>query len=109
MTRLMYRRIADDLTGQLESGFIPHGTRLPTELEPRDRYGAARNTVRDAIRLHAAGQLPSSARACRRAAAASVGGVMPDPMYRQIADDLRRKIKSGEVPPGRRRMTPRRR
>lgn len=25
---------------------------------------------------------------------------MPDPMYRQIADDLRRKIKSGELAPG---------
>jgi GntR family transcriptional regulator len=52
MTEPMYRRIAEDLRVRIESGAIPQGTKLPTETELRDRYdGAARNTVRDAIKL----------------------------------------------------------
>jgi GntR family transcriptional regulator len=52
MTEPMYRRIAEDLRARIESGAIPQGTKLPTETELRDRYdGAARNTVRDAIKL----------------------------------------------------------
>jgi GntR family transcriptional regulator len=48
----MYRRIAEDLRARIESGVIPQGAKLPTETELRDRYdGAARNTVRDAIKL----------------------------------------------------------
>lgn len=45
-----YRRIADDLRGQIESGELARGTRLPTEGELQERYGASRNTVRDALR-----------------------------------------------------------
>lgn len=52
MSEPMYRRIAEDLRARIESGVIPQGTKLPTETELRDRYdGAARNTVRDAIKL----------------------------------------------------------
>ncbi len=52
MTEPMYRRIAEDLRARIESGVIPQGAKLPTETELRDRYdGAARNTVRDAIKL----------------------------------------------------------
>jgi GntR family transcriptional regulator len=48
----MYRRIAEDLAARIESGVIPQGAKLPTEAELRDRYdGAARNTVREAIKL----------------------------------------------------------
>jgi GntR family transcriptional regulator len=48
----MYRRIAEDLRARIESGVIPQGAKLPTETELRDRYdGAARNTVREAIKL----------------------------------------------------------
>lgn len=52
MTEPMYRRIAEDLAARIESGVIPQGAKLPTETELRDRYdGAARNTVREAIKL----------------------------------------------------------
>jgi GntR family transcriptional regulator len=46
----IYRQIAEDLREQIESGRIEPGSRLPTELELRERYGASRNTVRDAIK-----------------------------------------------------------
>jgi GntR family transcriptional regulator len=46
----IYRRIADDLRKQIESGQLPRGSQLPTELELRDSYGASRNTIRDAIK-----------------------------------------------------------
>ena len=46
----MYRRIADDLRDKIESGALPHGSQLPTEIELRERYDASRNTVRDAMK-----------------------------------------------------------
>ena len=46
----MYRHIAEDLMRQIESGELPLGTRLPTELELREKYNASRNSARDAIK-----------------------------------------------------------
>ena len=47
----LYQRIADDLPRQqIESGRVPPGSQLGTELELREQYGASRNTVRDAIK-----------------------------------------------------------
>jgi DNA-binding GntR family transcriptional regulator len=51
----MYRRIAEDLKNQIASGGIAPGRQLPTELELRTQYEAARNTVRDAILLASQG------------------------------------------------------
>jgi GntR family transcriptional regulator len=50
MAEPMYRRIADDLREQIESGDLEPGQQLRTELELRDYYEASRNTVRDAIK-----------------------------------------------------------
>jgi GntR family transcriptional regulator len=47
----MYRRIAEELLQQIESGELAPGRQLPTELELREQYGnVSRNTVRDAIK-----------------------------------------------------------
>jgi GntR family transcriptional regulator len=46
----LYRQIADDLEGQIESGLLAPGAKLPTERELEERHGASRNTVRDAVR-----------------------------------------------------------
>jgi GntR family transcriptional regulator len=47
----IYRKIADDLRQQIESGELAPGAQLPTELELREHYdNASRNTVRDAIK-----------------------------------------------------------
>jgi GntR family transcriptional regulator len=50
MVEPLYRQIAEDLRQRIESGELPRGSRLPTEIELRERYGASRNTVRDAIK-----------------------------------------------------------
>jgi GntR family transcriptional regulator len=46
----LYRRISDELRGDIESGVLAPGDQLPTELELRERFGASRNTIRDAIK-----------------------------------------------------------
>jgi GntR family transcriptional regulator len=51
MANPMYRQIAEDLRGQVESGDLEPGQHLRTEIELRDHYGASRNTIRDAIKL----------------------------------------------------------
>ena len=51
MAEPMYRKIAQDLREEIESDVIVPGDQLPTELALRDRYGASRNTIRDAVRL----------------------------------------------------------
>lgn len=47
----MYRRIADELRQQIESGRLKPETRLPTEVELGQRFNASRNTIRDAVKL----------------------------------------------------------
>jgi GntR family transcriptional regulator len=62
MAEPMYKRVAEDLRGRIESGEIAPGSKLPTEVELMDEYGGkfgsssgevsiSRNTVRDAIKL----------------------------------------------------------
>jgi GntR family transcriptional regulator len=50
VTEPMYRQIAEELQGQIESGDLARGSQLPTELELREQFEASRNTVRDAIK-----------------------------------------------------------
>lgn len=45
----LYRRIADDLRGQIKTGALAPGSQLPTEQELGERYGVSRNTVRLAV------------------------------------------------------------
>ena len=62
MPEPMYKRVAEDLRGRIESGQIAPGSQLPTELELMEEYGEkfgatserasiSRNTVRVAIKL----------------------------------------------------------
>jgi GntR family transcriptional regulator len=46
----MYRRIAEDLRQDIESGRLGPGSQLPSELQLRERFDASRNTIRDAIK-----------------------------------------------------------
>ncbi len=49
--RLPSRRIADDLRAAISSGKLDEGEKLASERELASRYGTARNTVREAVRL----------------------------------------------------------
>lgn len=56
MAEPMYRQIAEDLRRRIESGELPPGTQLMSEVELREEYGqdgreVSRNTVRDAVKL----------------------------------------------------------
>ena len=50
MSNPLYRQIAEDLRGQIESGTLERGQQLRTEGELQEHYGASRNTIRDAIK-----------------------------------------------------------
>ncbi len=52
-----YQVLADDLRGQITSGRLRPGQRLPTEPELCLRSGVSRSTVREALRLLASQQL----------------------------------------------------
>lgn len=43
--------IADDLRAKIESGELAPGAKLPSDRDPADQYGIARNTARDAVRI----------------------------------------------------------
>src|SRR6202050_5953999 len=50
MANPLYRMIAEDLRDQIDNGGLEPGQQLRTETELVEHYGAARNTVRDAIK-----------------------------------------------------------
>jgi GntR family transcriptional regulator len=50
MPEPIYRRIAEDLRQEIESGTLAPGSQLPTEIELRDKHNASRNTIRDAVK-----------------------------------------------------------
>lgn len=45
-----YKALAEDLRHKIESGAIPAGTRLPTEIELSEQYGVSRHTLRQALK-----------------------------------------------------------
>jgi len=49
--QLPSRAIAEDLRKQIETGGLAPGAKLPSERELASKYGTARNTAREAIRL----------------------------------------------------------
>jgi GntR family transcriptional regulator len=50
VTEPLYWQIAQDLRGQIQSGGLAPGEQLPSEMELQNRYGASRNTIRDALK-----------------------------------------------------------
>jgi GntR family transcriptional regulator len=47
----LYRRIADDLRAQIETGQLERGKQLPPEAELSNLFRASRNTIRDTIKF----------------------------------------------------------
>lgn len=52
-----YQEIADELRREIESGELQRESQLPTEIELQKRFGASRNTVRDAVKVLVAERL----------------------------------------------------
>lgn len=46
---LLWRQVADDIAGMIDSGELPPGSRLPAEPELVELYGVARVTIRRAM------------------------------------------------------------
>jgi GntR family transcriptional regulator len=51
----IYQRIADDLLERIGAGEFPPGTKLPTEHQLMEQYGASSTTVRQAVKALATG------------------------------------------------------
>jgi len=47
----LYRQLASILRGQIASGQIPPGRRLPSKLSIRQEYGVSQNTTERALQL----------------------------------------------------------
>ena len=92
MAQPMYQQIAEDLRKQISSGALEPGSKLPTELELRSRYGASRNTVRDAIkRLTGQGLIET------RPGQGTYVTVQPDPLVTVLNADPGQGVIRGET------------
>lgn len=60
--RKAYEQVHDQLQDLILSGALPQGHRLPTEAQLATRFGVSRATVREALRLLAAGGLVRTAK-----------------------------------------------
>jgi GntR family transcriptional regulator len=69
-----YRELADELRSAVEAGTYPPGSRLPSESELAQTYGAARGTVRQAFAVLAADGLISTRKGARRTVLAQLVG-----------------------------------
>ena len=86
-----YERVARDLASAISSGRYPVGSRLPTEIELCDRFGASRNTVRAALReLQDLGLISR-----RKKAGTRVESTQPSTGYRHSLDSVDELVQFG--------------
>lgn len=97
MPAAMYQDLAATLRGAIADGSFPPGSRLPSEHEVSERYGASRNTVRRAFAALSQDGLISSHQGARRI-------VLAEPRVQSFSElrSFSRWARSiGEVPSGR--------
>lgn len=86
-----YERVARDLANGISSGRYPVGSRLPTELELCEQFGASRNTVRSALReLQDLGLISR-----RKKAGTRVESTQPTSGYRHSFDSVDELVQFG--------------
>jgi DNA-binding GntR family transcriptional regulator len=91
-----YRRIAGELRQRIESGELPPGSMMPSELTLTKQYSVARGTVRSALALLAdAGLIEVVPGQGRRVVGDAVKRV-PATAYERIVADLQRRLDAGE-------------
>ena len=89
-----YRQVAEDLPLKIESGELPHGSKLPTELELSEQYSASRNAVRDALKWLMTGGLVET-----RTGQGTFIAVKVDPLVTTLTGDPEGKCGDGEELP----------
>lgn len=77
-----YRQVADQLKGQIITGALASGTRLPNETELAGMFAVSRSTVREALRLLASQNLIDTTRG------ATGGSFVAVPNTSAVAEDL---------------------
>lgn len=80
----LYQQVADSLRGDIESGFYPVGSSLPTENQLCDQFDISRHTARDALRLLEQAGFVSR----RRGAGTYVESNRPKAKYVQILSSI---------------------
>ena len=86
-----YERVARDLVEAISGGRYPVGSRLPTELELCEQFGASRNTVRAALReLQDLGLISRNKKAGTR-----VESAQPTSGYRHSFDSVDELVQFG--------------
>jgi DNA-binding GntR family transcriptional regulator len=86
-----YERVAHELAAGIASGRYPVGSRLPTELELCEQFGASRNTVRAALRELSDLGLISR----RKKAGTRVESAQPTGTYRHSFDSVDALVQFG--------------
>ncbi|SEN11458.1 GntR family transcriptional regulator [Nonomuraea pusilla] len=99
-----YVRIAEDIRSRIRQGDPPVGALLPSEAVLARTYGVARGTVRQAVaELERVGLVASEAGRGRRVMGEGTPGARraASTQYETVAEELRKRIESGELVPGR--------
>jgi GntR family transcriptional regulator len=91
----IYRRIAEDLGRQINSGALQPGSKLPSEKELTKSYGASRNTVRQAI-----GWLTTSGRVVSRSGQGTYVVKRPAPFVTVLTEETKTPGGAGVETPG---------
>lgn len=95
-----YRRIADELRQRIESGEMPAGSMVPSELALAKHYAVARGTTRSALAVLAAeGLIEVVPGQGRRVVGEPSSGQASPTAWQRIAGDLKGRIDGGEFGP----------
>jgi GntR family transcriptional repressor for pyruvate dehydrogenase complex len=86
--RLIYVRIADTLREQILSGQLPPGSRLPSEAELGNLFGASRTSIREALRVLVSQRLIDTSRG------ATGGSTVRRLVHREVMDLLKDNMRA---------------
>lgn len=94
-----YRQIADDLRARIRSGGLAVGAMVPSELAIAEERAVSRGTVRSALALLVDEGLIEVLPGQGRRVIGNAPTGLPATAWERVADDLRRRLAAGEMPP----------
>lgn len=95
-----YRRIADELRQQIQSGELPAGAMLPSEASLSAQYDIARGTARSALALLTNDGLIEVVPGRGRRVTGESSSTVTPAAYERIASELRNRLATGEFRAG---------